>query len=262
MGYRPMRVVLALLLLALAASAAVSRLYLKDGSYQLVREWKRDGDRVRFYSTERSDWEEVPTDLVDIRKTEAEIADKKEALAGEAKTISDEDKALHAQQQEILKIPQDPGVYTLDDAGKLTIFKLAESSYHSNKGRSVLRVAVPVPFILGKATVEVPGDHSLRLVDNDRQEFFLQLEKEERFAMIKLTPHKGVRIAERITVAPAGIDEKAEEVDEIPTFRKQLSAGGLYKIWPEKPLPPGEYALIEYTPGKLEPRIWDFQFKK
>lgn len=257
-----MRVVFAILLGALALSAAVSKLYMKDGTYQLVREWKRDADRVKFYSTERSEWEEVPSDLVDLRKTEAEAAGKKAALEDDAKAISDEDKALHAQQAEILKIPQDPGVYTLNDAGKLTIFKLAESSFHTNKGRSVLKIAVPVPLITGKATVEVAGDHSPNIVAENRPEFFLQLEKEERFGLIRLTPHHGVRIAERVTMAPAGIDEKVEEIDEVPIFRKQLAEGGLYKIWPEKPLEPGEYAVIEYTPGKVEPRIWDFQFKK
>jgi hypothetical protein len=35
----------------------------------------------------------------------------------------------------------------------------------------------------------------------------------------------------------------------------------LYKIWPEKPMEPGEYALIEYTEGKMSPKIWDFSVK-
>jgi hypothetical protein len=256
-----MRTLLALLLLASCAFAAVTKLYLKDGTFHLVREWKRDGDRVKFYSTERSDWEEIPADLVDLRKTEAEVMERKAALADEAKTISDEDHALRMQQQEILKIPQDPGVYSLNDAGQLTIFKLAESKLHTDKGRKLIQLAVPIP-VLGKSTVELDQDHSLNIVNNPRQEFYIQLEKDERFGIIKLTPHHGVRIAEHVLVAPAGIDQKEEEVEEIPSFRKQLTEGGLYKIWPEKDLPPGEYALIEYTPGKVEPRIWDFQFKK
>ncbi len=257
-----MRTLLALLLLASSAFAAVTKLYLKDGTYHLVREWKREGDRVKFYSTERSDWEEIPAALVDLRKTEAEVAERKAALSDEAKTISDEDHAVRLQQQEILKIPQDPGVYSLNDANQLTIYKLAESKVHTDKGRRLLQIAVPMPVLTGKATVELDQDHSLNIVTNPRQEFYIQLEKDERFGIIKLTPHHGVRIAERIMMAPAGIDQKAEDVDEIPSFRKQLTEGGLYKIWPEKDLPPGEYAVIEYTPGKVEPRMWDFQFKK
>ncbi len=44
-------------------------------------------------------------------------------------------------------------------------------------------------------------------------------------------------------------------------FRKQLTPDGLYKIWPAKPLEPGEYAVVEYTSGKLNMQIWDFAFK-
>lgn len=255
-----MRLVLALLLLATMAFAAISKLYLKDGNYHLVREWKIEGDRVKFYSTERSDWEEVPLALVDLRRTQAESEERKKDLDDDAKAASDESAAIRGQRSEIRKIPQDAGVYTLDDKGNLTVFDLAKSKVHSSKGRTVLQIAVPVPMITGKATVEIDQEHSSRMVHEDRQEFFFQLEKEERFGLIKLKPHKGVRIAETLTTLPVS-KEIDEEVEEVPTFTKQLE-GGLYKIWPEKPMEPGEYAIIEFTPGKVEPRIWDFQFQK
>src|SRR5579864_6357084 len=41
------------------------KLMLKDGSFQLVREYRVEGDRVRYYSLDRSQWEEIPSDLVD-----------------------------------------------------------------------------------------------------------------------------------------------------------------------------------------------------
>ena len=32
------------------------KLILKDGNFQLVREYQRNGERVRYYSLERADW--------------------------------------------------------------------------------------------------------------------------------------------------------------------------------------------------------------
>src|SRR3984957_14453697 len=51
------------------------KLILKDGSVQVVREYQVMDDRVRFYNTERSQWEEMPSALVDwdaTRQSEAE----------------------------------------------------------------------------------------------------------------------------------------------------------------------------------------------
>ena len=41
------------------------KLMLKDGSFQLVREYEVDGDRVRYFSIDQRDWEEIPASLVD-----------------------------------------------------------------------------------------------------------------------------------------------------------------------------------------------------
>ena len=56
-------------MLAVAAFAANIKLYLKDGNFHLVREYKVERDRVHFYSVERSQWEDIPLELVDLKRT-------------------------------------------------------------------------------------------------------------------------------------------------------------------------------------------------
>ena len=87
------RAIIALFVLTVAAFAANIKLYLKDGGFHLVREYQVQTDRVRYYSVERSQWEEIPLDLVDLKRTESEVAERKTELAVEAKVISEEDQA-------------------------------------------------------------------------------------------------------------------------------------------------------------------------
>jgi len=251
------RLLFSFLFLPLVLAAANLKLYLKDGGYQLVREYQVEGDRVKFYSVERSQWEEMPVALIDLERTQAESQEKQQKIERQAKEISEEDAAARALQAEIMKIPQDPGVYQLENGAQLRIFKLAESSVHSSKGRTALRLCSGIP-LSGKATLEIPEAHSLNIVKENRPEFYIQLAKEESFGIIKLTPKGGVRIAERLTIEPI-VKQTVEERDSVQVFTKQLTDSGLYKIWPQEPLEKGEYAVIEYTEGKLNPQIWDFR---
>jgi len=253
------RIALSFFVFLAVALAANVKLYLKDGTFQLTREYQVQGDRVHYYSVERSEWEDIPTELVDLKKTESEIAENKKKIEEEAKVLSEEDKAERALQDEIMKIPQNPGVYVIE--GKDTRkFKAAESTVHTNKGRSVLKVLSPIPMVTGKATLEINESHSLNVLGDPRPELYIQLERDERFGIVKLTPNHGVRIVEKITSIPV-TKEMVEEPEEVEIFRKQLTPDGLYKIWPQNPLEPGEYAVVEYEPGKLNMQVWDFAYK-
>lgn len=251
------KLLLLLCVSVLTLSAANFKLYLKDGGFQLVREYKVDGDRVQYYSVERSDWEDIPTDLVDLKRTDSEAAARKQTLDKQAQELADEAEAARETRQEILKIPRDPGVYQLED-GKLRIFNAAECTVHNSKGRNVLKAMIPV--ILGKATLDTPGEHSQNVVKDRSPEFFLQLSEFESFGMVKLTPAKGQRNVEQISIIPVA-KEMEETRTMVQTFTTQLSDNGLYKIWPQDPLPPGEYAIVEYSEGKVNIQVWDFRIE-
>jgi len=255
MGWR----VIALLSLALAAWAANIKLYLKDGSYQIVREYKTESDRVRFYSIERSEWEEIPLEMVDLKRTESEANERKAELEKDSKMIAAEEKVEREMEKEVSRIPQDPGVYWID--GKETkVIKVGEVSVHTNKGRSVLAKLSPIPAVSGKGTLELQGAHSPNVFTNGEQEFFIQLSDTERFGIARITTKAAVRIVENLTFMPI-TKEVVEEPTMVETFQKQLTPDGLYKIWAKEALPPGEYAVVEYTEGKLNMQVWDFAIK-
>jgi len=247
---------MALLVLTVAAFAANIKLYLKDGGFHLVREYQVQTDRVRYYSVERGQWEEIPLDLVDLKRTESEVAEHQAQIAEENKVVVDEEKAVHEARAEIAKIPQDPGVYYME-GNTVKPIRVAESKVHNNKRRDVLKVLSPIPVVTGKATLELDGLHSQNILSNPEQEFYIQVSAEERFGIVQLTPEHGVRIVEKITVIPVS-KEVVEEPVEVQVFRKQMTQDGLYKLWPMKPMEPGEYAVIQYTPGKTNMQVWDF----
>ncbi len=104
------------------------RLILKDGSYQVVRQYQIVGDRVRYFSQERGEWEEMPADLVDwdaTRKWEQEhsdlTADEASPAMKEAADIDKEEaderadeKARMPEVAHGLELPDQEGVFVLD----------------------------------------------------------------------------------------------------------------------------------------------------
>lgn len=249
--------VAAFLLLASAVVAAADRLYLKDGSYQLTNQYEVKTDRVRYYSTERGEWEEIPLELVDLDRTKAELSERATQLAADAKAEAEERAAEKLARKQVASIPTQPGVYYI--RGEMTEpVKQAESKVVSNKKRSILKALSPIPLVPGKATIELDGDHAPLRIADTRPEFYFRLSDYERFEIVKLTPKKDARVVENLSILKVQDERMVDEtIQKIEAFKKQ-EADLLYRIWPEKPLAPGEYALIQYTEGKMNPQIWDF----
>jgi hypothetical protein len=245
------------LLFAVVVWAANIRLYLKEGGYHLVREYQVIEDRVRYYSVERGDWEEIPLALVDLKRTESEAAERQAEIVKDAKELSEENAAKRAIDKETSRIPQEPGVYWLDGEQTKTL-KAAAAEIHIDKKRQVLKVLAPIGQVMnGKGTLEVEGAHSANVFTNPEQEFYIQLSVPERFGIAKLTAKGNFRIVEKLVYLP--VDSDVEETPTlVETLQREMDPDGLYKIWSKQPLPEGEYAVVEYAPDALNMQIWDF----
>jgi len=255
------RVVLLFFLAALLLFGETFKLYLKDGGYHLVREYQVQGDRIRYYSTERSQWEEIPRALVDLDKTERQHRLKDQEAAREARDEDDEEKAERAQRREIEAIPMDAGAY-YKAADRVEALTLANYQIVTSKKRRTLQILSPVPLVPGKASVVIQGDRSKFVVTEERPDFYLRLEKQERFGIVSLTPKKNLRVVENISMLPV-TKQNVEDRKQMDTFQQEL-ASGLYRVWPEKPLAPGEYALIEFSDdtenNDIDLLVWDFAY--
>ncbi len=253
------RVVVLLFFAATLLLANTFKLYLKDGDYQVVREYKVEGDRVHYYSTERGLWEEIPAALCDLQKTEAERQRTAQIVQHDAKLEDEEEKLERAQRRDTERIPMNAGAYFVDN-NQVKTLEYAESTFVKDKKRSVLQKITPIPVVAGKATVQLKGEHAIFVVHQDLPEFYLRLEQEDKFGIIQLTPRNGVRIVEDVAIAPV-TNENIENTKQIAVFQRELMTG-LYKVWPEKPLSPGEYGLVEFVGEESDLRIWDFAYQR
>jgi hypothetical protein len=150
------------------------RLILKDGSYQMVRDYQLVGDRVRYLSQERGEWEELPANLVDwdaTHKWEKEHADLVEEDASpamkEAEALDKEESQERNEQNarmplvaDGLELPDEDGVFILDTfQGTPELVELISSDLSMNtKNRK--GVAVLNPLATQKANLELQGAHA------------------------------------------------------------------------------------------------------
>lgn len=251
-----MRGFLIFLLFGALAWAENFRLYLKDGGFHMVSEYKVEQDRVRYYSIERSDWEEIPSDLVDLKKTEVERKVRADELKKEAALDDAEEKFEREVAREIAQVPVNPGVYFVD-SGKMTEVKTAEVKSVTDKKRSILKAMSPIPIVMGKASLELTGDNATVTVPDEKPNFYFRIGDVQRFGIIRLKPKKGARQIGFLNVEPV-TKQSFFEMELIDVFRQQLK-DNLYKVWPTQPLTPGEYAFVQYVEGEGMIQVWDFR---
>ncbi|HVO79664.1 MAG TPA: hypothetical protein VMT28_02975 [Terriglobales bacterium] len=275
------------------AQELAKRLILKDGSYQLVTKYEVKGDRVRYLSAERNEWEEVPKDLVDWAATEQ--FEKDRAAGKPAPEAVELDKELEAERQaeELktpqvapgLRLPEDGGVMLLDTfQGQPQLVELQQQGGQVNKNMTgnILRATIN-PIASAKQTIELPGPHAkiqshaalpsiyVNVEQQDKVDSASQQDSQglqlpqapqqpdqpwDRFHIVRVQAKGNKRVVGDIKIKVYG--KVSQEQKMVETTSEQLT-GGWVKVTPTAPLTPGEYAVVEML-GKegMNLYVWDF----
>ena len=257
------------------------KLYLKDGTFQLVRSYERKDDRVRYYSVERSAWEEIPAALVDweaTKKVEAESAKEQDALLAKVRTQEAADRILPLDVDASLPIakgvflPPGEGMFVLEGDSVRPLEQVG-TQIKLDKKRLVEKILVPVPVVPARHRVQIPGPRATLRITTAQPEFYLReappdpdrvspITKSSRPGMsgpevelIRATVKGGSRRIEILSTNVVG--EQSARRDTISVQRWEV-AKGVYRLTVAESLVPGEYALAEILPEGLNLYVWEF----
>jgi hypothetical protein len=264
---------LVLALLVPLAAQAVKRLILTDGSYQVTSEWSRKGDRVRYYSAERGEWEELPASLVDWKATDQWNAESARIQHDEMKQVTGEEiaarKAEMLNDPEVapgLPLPPEGGVFLFDEPdGKPELLKLEATKIQVNdhEGSNLLRrTVVPIATVL--QTVELKGAQARLRLRTHGPTLFVDVEDEhgvvpaDAFRLVRLERKHDLRV---VATNKSGIRGDSSNEKFLP-LRAEKFSGDWSKLIVLADLPPGEYALVISSGGEDGPQVWDFGVEK
>jgi hypothetical protein len=242
---------------------------MKDGSYEVVSSYEIHGDRVRYFSVERAEWEEVPTSLVDFdatkRAQEETKATQKKQLE-EAKQIEQErfykppDQGMEVASG--IRLPGDDGIFTVD--GKRLV-RLVQSGGEvvTDKQRAAMVLAVPLPVLKARSLVLLEGAKATIRLNDPWPIFYVQSAEGlgTKLELVRLKPGKESRVLEDVDTGRGKNAKATEERTMVALERKQV-APNLYTLRPLQPLEAGEYALGEVVDDKLSLDVYDFGYEK
>lgn len=270
--------ILMVVLLAIASVAAHAqapkRLILKDGSYQSATKWEVKGDRVRYYSAERGEWEELPSSMVDWKATEAfekDVAAGKNAdleqTLGEEKADAEKEAAANPTVAPGIRLPDGGGVFLLETfKNQPQLDELVQTNGEINKqtGKNILRATIN-PVASMKQSVELKGLHARVQSHTASPELYLNIDTDaqtqavpvaDRFRIVRLQKKGDSRILGNLKISMIG------NVSQEGTYVKALAekfSGDWVKLVPLEPLEPGEYAVVEMlSPKEMNLYVWDF----
>jgi hypothetical protein len=262
------------------------KLVLKNGDFQLVREFQRNGERVRYFSLERGAWEEVPAAMVDwdaTKKSEAAAAAEADATAKQIKQREDSsrmDMALDVdaslQVGSGAFLPPGEGMFAIEGKAVTPLEQVASQTKRDKK-QLLKQVISPVPIVPSKTNVELLGAHAKIRLDPAHLEFYLReappdpgsntpIRKSSEpgvfgpeVELVHATVKGGKRQLEQIK---ALFGEKLADERKTVLLQRWQVAANVFRFTLGEPLPPGEYALAEILPDGMNLYVWDFGVDK
>jgi hypothetical protein len=270
----------AMLLPAAHAQGRTKRLILTDGTVQPVSQYEVKGDRVRYLSAERHEWEEVPASLVDWKATEGFNSGQQSAAeALEREQEEAERKAEESASPEVapgIRLPVEGGVFLLDrHQGEAAVVELRQSGGEVNRqrGKNILRsILNPLPTGV-RQTIELKGAHARVQAHTGELQIFLNVDygedgtspggetitflpRDQRYKIVRLQAKGDRRVAANLKV---GFTGTMKETRDVAGARVETFTADWVRVTPEAPLEPGEYALVEMlTPEQMNLFVWDF----
>ncbi len=248
-----------------AALPRGKKLVLKDGTFHMVREYKVDGGRVRFYSVERSQWEELPTDMVDWPATEqAEVA-RKQADAALAAKIGADEKARKAVFVSVdASVEVSPGVFLPDGEGifmldgkTVSALPQAETDIKTDKKQTLKQILIPIPIIPSRQNISLLGERAKVRSTNGELEFYMRTKDGHTpdVVLIRARVHNGNRQIEDLDHLFGGEMARRNTL----SLEHWELVKGVTRLTLSAPLAPGEYAMAEIVRGSEEDLyVWDF----
>jgi len=241
------------------------KLVLKDGSFHFVRSYERKGDRVRYYSVERSAWEEIPTELVDwdaTNKAEAEDAQRKQEAvekihaAQMAERAAELDVDASIELTPGLFLPPGEGLFVVEGR---TIVPLEQSTavIKLDKKRLLTQVLVPIPVVPTRHKVQLAGKRAKLRLTSSQPEFYMRTAeaREPEMELIRAEVKGDARQVEFVSTQITGQQSSQRKTISI---QRWTVARGVYRYTLSQPLEPGEYALAEILPEGMNLYLWDF----
>jgi hypothetical protein len=278
---------------AISAQQLAKRLILKDGTYQLATRWEIKGDRVRYLSAERNEWEELPESLVDWPATSKYEQDRAAGAPNPEAVELDKEIAAERASEEArsplvapdLHLPEDASFLLLDtfqNQPQLVELQQNGGEINRNRGQNMVRTAIiPIPISSSKQTIEIEGLHATVQAHATLPSIYINLAFEQpqpdantaspaqrpqqpqqpeqpwdRFHIVRAQAKKGKRIVGVIKINPLG--KVTQQQNLVATTTQQLT-GGWIKVTPTAALEPGEYAVVELL-GRdgMNTFVWDF----